>query len=272
MKTKLHQFNVDIISKIFLLLGYATFYMYVIFTDQVRQYVHPRIVPYMIFTSIVMIIISSLLLEELLKGKKGKTNPWPLLFFMIPLIMAFVLPAKTFDSSTGMGGNFELSAGANVYRNSQGSLEREEEDEENFVGSEDVYEKNVSEIGIEFQNGVIVLDDDNFYTYLSEIYVNLDKYEGEKIEVVGFVFNDSEEFADNEFVPARLMMVCCAADMVPVGFLCRYDKARDLEKDSWVKVSGTITKSEFQGVIMPVINVTYIEKTDKPKYDYIYPY
>lgn len=100
----------------------------------------------------------------------------------------------------------------------------------------------------------------------------MDRYEGVKIEVVGFVFKDNEEFSDNEFVPARLMMVCCAADMVPVGFLCRYDKASELAADAWVKVTGTIIKAQYDGETVPCIQAETVLTTDKPANDYVYPY
>ncbi|WP_408647987.1 TIGR03943 family putative permease subunit [Vallitalea guaymasensis] len=42
------------------------------------------------------------------------------------------------------------------------------------------------------------------------------------MEVIGLVFKDNKEFKDNEFVPARLLMVCCATDMVPICFYVIY--------------------------------------------------
>ena len=59
MKTAaFYRFNINTAIKIILLLGFASFFMVTIFTGSVSLYVHPRIVPYMIFASVVMVIIA----------------------------------------------------------------------------------------------------------------------------------------------------------------------------------------------------------------------
>jgi len=68
------------------------------------------------------------------------------------------------------------------------------------------------------------------------------------------------------------MMVCCAADMQPVGFLCRYEQTSNLKSDSWVKVTGVIGKTEFEGENVPFIEAQSVTNVDKPENDYIYPY
>jgi len=117
----------------------------------------------------------------------------------------------------------------------------------------------------------IIMDNDNYVRWIQEIYDNIEKYIGKKIQVSGFVFKE-EQFEDNEFVSARMMMVCCAADMQPIGFLCRYDKAAELKVDTWIRVYGTITKGEFNGNVIPVIEADKVENTEKPEFDYVYPF
>ncbi|WP_053956405.1 TIGR03943 family putative permease subunit [Inediibacterium massiliense] len=278
MKIKLYRVNINVSLKILVLFGFAYFYIYSVFTGLVRKYVHPRMIPYMICASIIMGIIVWVLLGELFRERNIKENSWTLLFFIIPLIMAITFPAKTFDSSIGTAGDLDISSETNITKNTQESfksLNQKEMPIESSVGNNKLYNENTKYIHkeeIELQNGIIVIDSSNYYQYLNEIYENIDKYEGNKIEIVGFVFKDNKEFADNEFVPARLMMVCCAADMVPVGFLCRYEKAKELEVDSWVKVKGTICKEKFQENNIPFIEVISIEEADKPKEEYVYPY
>lgn len=281
MKTTiLYRFNINIALKILLLLGFATFFLYTIFTGSVSLYVHPRIIPYMIFASIVMTIIAFLQLSNLFKSSKKKINSWPLLFFIIPLIIAFALPAKSFNSSTGTVGNVQLSGGENKTNNTvEPSQESGPTDNltgnnsgNSVSGSENTTTNETSKNGLQLQNGVLVMSDNNFYECMNEIYSNMDKYDGVQIEVVGFVFNDNEGFSDNEFVPARMMMTCCAADMVPVGFLCHYDKASGLKADAWVKVTGTIGKTQFDGETVPYIKAESVEKTEKPDVEYVYPY
>lgn len=276
--TTIKRLNVNIALKILLLLGFAAFFLYTIVTGSVNLYVHPRIIPYMIFASATMVVIAFLLLGDLFKSSKKKINSWSLLFYIIPLIMAFALPAKSFDSSAITFGNVQLSGIDNKLDDTADSIQSSEqtasltESSSENSNSGETASSDTANNGVQLQNGVIVMSDSNFYEYMNEIYDDLDKYMGAKIEVIGFVFNDNEEFSDNEFVPARLMMVCCAADMVPVGFLCRYDKASELTTDTWVKVTGTIGKTQYEGETVPYIKAENVEKAEKPVNEYVYPY
>ena len=96
-------------------------------------------------------------------------------------------------------------------------------------------------------------------------------YQGKRREVIGFVFRDNA-VKDNEFAPARLLMVCCTADRQTVGMLCRYDKAKSLKQDSWVKVTGTIRIIDFKGQKIPTIEADNVVETARPKNDYVYPF
>jgi putative membrane protein len=230
----------------------------------------------MIFASAAMIIIALLLFRELFKSTAKKGNSWPLLFFIVPLIMAFALPAESFDSSTGTIGDVQLSSGGSLSDNTIVAAQEPEETDNSAESSPaiegDTAESKETDEYIPLQDGVLVMDSSNFYECLCAIYADMDKYKGTPVEVVGFVFNENESFADDEFVPARLMMVCCAADMQPVGLLCQYEKTSELKADSWVKVSGTIEEAEFEGETIPVIVAQSVEMTEEPDEAYVYPY
>jgi putative membrane protein len=117
----------------------------------------------------------------------------------------------------------------------------------------------------------IEVGDDEFYSWLNELYVNLELYEGYQISVTGFVFRDPEVFAADEFMPARLGMTCCVADLVPYGLICKYAGADELEVDSWVRVEGVVQKGEYEGFEEPQIAVTSITPAD-PVEGYLYPF
>lgn len=269
--------NFNTALKILLLIGFATFFLYTIFNGSVTMYVHPRIIPYMIFASVVMVVIAFLLLGDLFKSPNKKNSSWCLLFYILPLIMAFALPAKSFDSSTGTLGNVQFSGIESKSNITVESAQTSAQTSEQTVSStesrsEDTTASATINDGLQLQNDALIMTDSNFYECMNEIYNDMDKYEGVKIEVVGFVFNEIDGFSDNEFVPARLMMVCCAADMVPVGFLCRYDKASELTADTWVKVTGTIGITQYEGENIPYIQAETVEETEIPANKYVYPY
>ena len=276
MKTR--NYNIDAAFKVAVLLGFALFFFLIIQSGQVLKYVHPRNVPFIKFAVIAMVLISLFFIPEVFKPQRVKVSSIPLLFFILPLIMAFLLPTQSFNSDYISYGDLKLQGNSGNVDNPEIKTEYSEEDEYN----EDIYideysaaeNKNIIESNrneLQLIDETIIMDNDNYVRWIQEIYDNIEKYNGKKIQVSGFVFKE-EQFEDNEFVSARMMMVCCAADMQPIGFLVRYDNAAELNVDTWIRVYGTIAKGEFNGNAIPVIEADKVENTEKPEFDYVYPF
>jgi putative membrane protein len=274
--------------KIVILVGFALFFSMLLQTGKVQLYVNPRIVPYVKFGIVAMIAISLVSIRDIFKPKR-KVNLAPYLFFLIPLLMAFSLPAKAMDSTSMAFGDVKISQqqGSNAdYFTPDDIAENRTEDtvqmsdnspmtEEDSLSSDSMdstqADPDQTDSRLTMQGDTIVMGDNNFVQWLQEIYDNMGKYEGEKIEVTGFVFK-SKDFKGNEFAPARLMMACCTADLQPVGLLCRYEKAAELKQDTWLKVTGTIRIVDYNGEKTPVIVADNVVSTNKPKNEYVYPY
>ena len=276
MKTR--NYNIDAAFKVAILLGFALFFFLTIQSGQVLKYVHPRNVPFIKFAVIAMVLISLFFIPEVFKPQRIKVSSIPLLFFILPLIMAFLLPTQSFNSDYISYGDLKFQGNSGNVDNPEIKTEYSEEGEY----KEDIYideysdaeNKNIMELNrneLQLIDETIIMDNDNYVRWIQEIYENIEKYNAKKIQVSGFVFKE-EQFEDNEFVSARMMMVCCAADMQPIGFLCRYDKAAELKVDTWIRVYGTITKGEFNGNVIPVIEADKVENTEKPEFDYVYPF
>ncbi len=274
--------NWNIAVKIFLLLGFALFFILTILLGSVSLYVHPRNIPYMIFAAVFMVALAVLLAKDLFSPAKHAS--FSLFFYVVPLLMAFLVPAQSFDSNTVTIGDVQL-LGDNSMNISAEEEETEESQEEETpsADTDDTEEKKdnlleqqgntgYTEDDLLVEDGVIIMNSDTFYGCLETIYADVDTYLGREIEVVGFVLKDNAGLEDGEFVCARLVMVCCAADMVPVGFLCRYDDAAELEEDSWLTVRGFINTTDYEGEMIPCIDAVRAVVTDAPDDAYIYPY
>ena len=236
--------------------------------------------------------------RDVFKPQKEKVKFLSYAAFIIPLILAFLLAAKDANSSSmsfwgikAMGqtnntsqndaSNIDYSDSSNAYDGSalDNLISRSLADASSDADSASVANiitpaANWSEIedsSLKLREDTVVLDDNNFFKWVQEIGNNPLKYQGKKIIVTGFVFKD-KRFKVNEFVPARLLMDCCAEDSSPIGLLAHYDKASELEQDAWFKFTGKIVKGEFQGQETAVVNIEMVEKTDKPKNEYVYPY
>lgn len=66
------------------------------------------------------------------------------------------------------------------------------------------------------------------------------------------------------------MIISSNSQYVVVGFLCEFENAKDFKDDTWVNITGEITKGNYHGD-MPIIKITHIENTEKPSEEYVYP-
>ena len=66
-----------------------------------------------------------------------------------------------------------------------------------------------------------------------------DRYEGKIVEFTAMVLK-SPDFPKNYFVPGRMAMTCCEADMTFLGFVTKAREAKDLQTKQWVKVRARI--------------------------------
>lgn len=275
---RLNRLNTTVALKIVLFLGFAAFFCMTVVTGTVRLYVHPRIIPFLLFAAAAMLAIALLLCRELFSPVQSTTRFWSLLLFVLPLLMALAIPPRTLDSASGTTGSVQLisntAGAASPTVSASESASTPTADPANGTGdiSQALPQIEMQQPSIVLQDGVLVLNSDNFYAGLCDVYDHLQDYKGVPISLVGSVFKDNESFSENQFVPARLMMVCCAADMQPAGLMCQYDGASQLTVDSWVKVEGVIGETTFESETIPCILAESVTLTEAPPEPYIYPY
>lgn len=129
--------------------------------------------------------------------------------------------------------------------------------------------------GLDVANKTITVDDDDFSMWVTELYVHMQQYEGYTISMTGYIFKDPNILGEGQFVPARLMMSCCVADLVPSGIVCLYSNADILKQNVWVTVEGTLTVGQRlidgEQSQEPQIKVTKISTAKEVK-GYVYPY
>ncbi len=283
--------------------------LYLVRSGAYLSYVTPRLEPYLYFTAAVMLIWTLTGLFRLFRPQH-KVRSAHCLVLAIPILL-LLLPHSPLGASDLSGGY----VGGNAFsgRSGQGSYGASENpappsgagaeaaagipDKGSASGSSGLAESDpppgatasagtsspaapegeASDAlpGLDTANRKITVADDDFGMWLSEIYADMGKYEGYTVVMSGFVFKNPDMLKEDEFVPARLMMSCCVADLAPAGFLCKYDKAPALAEDSWVTVEGTlfIGRYEYGGRTYddPQIRVTKVSPA-KEVQGYVYPY
>lgn len=272
MKIRRHTgINIETVLKLIILLGFAAFFYKIIKTGNVQYYVHSRIVPYMKFGIFSFLLISIFFVTELFKIRRKNTRYLYYIVFIIPLITAFTLSPETMSSTSMLLNNINTNNSSDIEDDNINLTEDTivDNEENNLTDRDKIIDEDAN--NLTFEGNTIAINDDNFLSWNNELYMNIDDYIDNNIEMKGFVLKDNR-FKQNEFVSARLLMVCCAADMQPVGILCRYDKASELETDSWIKVYGTLKSDMVDGEKVPVIEVKNIEKIEKPENEFLYPY
>lgn len=110
---------------------------------------------------------------------------------------------------------------------------------------------------------------ENYCNILKEVHEDLNTYVGQKITFTGYVYRVAD-LKDNQFILARDMIINSKNQSVVVGFLCEYDKAKELINDSWVKITGKITKGNYYGEI-PIIKIESLEEASIPNNPYVTP-
>lgn len=113
------------------------------------------------------------------------------------------------------------------------------------------------------------ISSDNYTNVLKTVHENLDEYIGQKISFSGYVYR-VYDFNSNQFVLARNMIVTSDKQTLVVGFLCDYNKASDFKDNTWVTITGKITKGDYHGDI-PIIEITDIKQCDKPADEFVNP-
>lgn len=117
---------------------------------------------------------------------------------------------------------------------------------------------------------VININESNYTNVLKSVHDNIDTYIGKKIHFVGYVYRLTD-FDENCFVLARDMIISSDNQTLVVGFLCNCKKGNKYENNSWVEITGEITKGNYHGEI-PVVKIKDIKKIDRPNDNiYVYP-
>lgn len=262
-----------------ILFGFALYFIGTIVTGTVYRYVHERHVPMLLFSAAMLMLLgivkwrqagSSLgrrmVFQADIPSQQAHLthrSPFSLLhrfFFSLPRYRGLLGTAVFAAALVGM----LAVAGTNVHFSQ-------------FAYTDSLSESSaVSAAPITIpqpllvQDGRIIMDDAHFSAWITELYTKLDLWVGTKITASGSIWKDGELFAADEFALARMMMVCCAADLQPVGILAKWNENQTLTDGEWVEITGTIAKTPYKDRFDPLIIVESVKKITPPQQAYIY--
>ncbi len=120
------------------------------------------------------------------------------------------------------------------------------------------------------KNSTQEIQANNYTNILKAVTDDIDEYIGTKFTFTGYVYR-MYDFKENQFVLARDMIISSNSQSVVVGFLCESKNAGDFENDEWITITGEIQKGNYQGIEIPIIQVTDTKRTNVPNEEYVYP-
>lgn len=278
----LKSFNPQIFLEFLCYSIFSGLIFYLVKSEKYLSYVTPRMEPYLYFLSIVMGIWALVSLGRLFRPQH-KIRSAHCFILVIPILLLLLphtsLSASDFSGNYTIGNNLSGESDKSSSKETDISGDSTSDYTDSSVSntetnvSEDEYYSNMP--GLDTANKKITVSNDDFGLWYYELYANIKKYDGYTITMTGFVFKDPQIVGENEFVPARLVMTCCVADLSPGGIICKYDKVSELEENSWVTVEGVlfVGQYEYEGAKYdePQVNVTKITPTQEVE-GYVYPY
>jgi putative membrane protein len=248
--TKKVNFNIGEFTWFILLLAISFYFYKLVSSGNVNMFISPSMSKYVMFASTALLILAIFQLPKIINTPNGKAE-FGYLIFALPIIIGILV------NPVGLNQQIADAKGVNVVQNTAQTNTRMIKENSTITESKE-----------------IVLNEKNFFTFLNGINDDPTKFKNYKITLTGFLYKDAT-IKPNQFVIARMLMVCCAADTQIIGFLCDYN-GQNLEKDAWVQITGVLDATNYtdssskENSLIPLIKVESIKKINTPTSKYVY--
>lgn len=264
----------------FLILIAFTFYFYMnISTGKITLFVHPKMVKYVKFAVVFFVVLSMFQGRNILSDKRAKPFKLGYFMFLIPLTLGILLRTGQISITTVINKGFSLTSQLkiNTLKHKHTILtdmtEQCEHDHDDY--ELDVPINNALESLQSVKGGTIVMTNEDFINNYEDIYGNSCKYVGRAINMKGFIYKQ-KGLREDEFILSRILVSCCMADVQLVGLLCDYKGEGVFTEGEFISIEGILGEREYkdtksgESVVIPIIQVTELEKIDKLSNEYIY--
>ena len=238
--SRLFRYRCGYLIKPMVYLAIAAVLIILILRKELVIYVHPRLLPWLIASAVfsVLMAAASVQMAFVRRYRYREIRAEILVLpFLLALLLAVVLPVP------------QASA---VSRHKNTGISR--------PLKERIHDSKVK-----------ILDTE-FYAFTNLLFDERDVLNGKEIDYTIFVHYD-DKMKKNEFMGARMVMVCCAADMIPNGMMIRMDHEPEWEEGTWLRVRGILhygkPKNEF--FVEPYLQLEEAEECERPIYDIVYP-
>jgi putative membrane protein len=248
-------------------------------SGKILMYVHPRSMLLVKVSCIVLFIMALNKIRLMAASSLHAESGWYVWILMLPFVItALVNPTGLSSRMAAQKGlsSMSFSYGKNSDKNSLNADSAINTDSL----SGDIIDSLISRHHVAIADTVRrvsdTIIDDNMYGMLDKIYSDPGKYKDRFFTMTGFVATDNLT-GPYSFFLSRMMITCCAADAMPVGFYCIAGSSNIKFKDNqWITLTGRIklglTKSPMdkKSRTIPVLDIINAHGTARPENEYIY--
>jgi len=282
--------NIDNICKIVILLALTGLLLYELISGKIYYYVHPRYLPGLWLSVVVLLVFAISLLMERKRGRHNSSvSQYGL--YAVPIVLALLFPViqggngniAIAQSSIGRDAN-NKSAGQELSDEEDSSTDAEvteadtndtEEGIDSFGNTEIVQpaepEDKSQKYAVKAENGAVLISDEEYAAWYYDLYDYLEDFKGKRYQFTAQVF-PLEGLKENQFLAGRYIMTCCAVDLTGYGLISESDLAGGFKENEWLTVTGTIGEYEYNGMKVPYLTDIEVEKATAPKEEYVYYY
>jgi putative membrane protein len=282
-----------------LILGLSLYIVYLVKHDTLQYYIAPRMMNYILWSSILLFIVAMFQLyfafrskSEVYETRDCEHNPprskmknilsYSLL--ILPLLFGFLLPDTTMNSALAAKKGVILSISNSVSPLNHASAignnppdlpappsESSTPQRDGRFITNQPYDQDYAKFSAKlYAKEIIPIKPEIFLETLTSLDLFMNDFVDKKIELSGFIYRESV-MTDSQFVVARFALQCCSADAIPYGILIEFPRAKTFADDSWVKITGIIQTTIYKNQKIIKIAASQVEKIEAPKSQYVYP-
>ena len=237
---------------------YAGLIIYVVVTNNLKNYLAPNMQIYLKVAIIPLILMGLVLCINTKTHYKFRISDFILLLPIIALVFASD-GRLTSNFAVNRIGNSRNKTKTILPVNTNNNEVKKEEikpviNTEEFIPDFEIIDENYNELA-------------NYITYPPHV----DKLADKKIRVRGLSLKKASYLPSNYTMIGKYSISCCAADAEFIGFILDYDKDK-IKNNTWYEVEGTLKESkDASGYTIMVIKVENIKELNDKQEQYIYP-
>lgn len=245
--------DIEALARTLILLGFLVLLIWLEVTKQLNLYVSPTmgkltgVAGYMLF---LLLVVQISCIRPTGRQKRSYSVGgiiWRYIPFLFVLSLAFFIPNATLSATminrTGL--NNQLTGTAKV-------------------------EEIPRPLAASFhQSELIEINDSNYIEAIREINSHPQDYQGKQFRITGFIYKGASK-APDEFSMTRYVIVCCAADALPVGLYCKANHAPEYREGTWYLAQGVLQMGEGVDKEKPILVINVMQQIEKPTTPYVY--